>query len=97
MGDKVQPVIERLLVVFGELDATGLHFDEAAARPDEVGEFGAFTGEADAVFEGRAFRQGVGVVAEAGKQVEEEGLGLALFVALELGCKLGELPQTFFE
>jgi len=44
-----------------------------------------------------ALRQGVGVVAEGSHQVEEEGLGLALFVALELGSELGEIPQTFFE
>ena len=37
-GDEVEPVIEGLLVVFGELDAAGLHFDEAAARPDEGGD-----------------------------------------------------------
>jgi hypothetical protein len=36
--------------LLGELDTAGLHFDEAAARPDEVGEFGAFAVEADAVF-----------------------------------------------
>jgi hypothetical protein len=35
--------------------------------------------------------------AKGGPQVKEEGLGLALFVAFELGRKLGELPQTFFE
>jgi hypothetical protein len=29
--------------------------------------------------------------------VKEESLGFALFVALELGGKLGEFPQTFFE
>jgi hypothetical protein len=29
--------------------------------------------------------------------VKEKGLGFALFVALELGCKLGEIPQAFFE
>jgi hypothetical protein len=54
-------------------------------------------GEADPVFEGRAFRQGVRLVAERGQQVKEEGLGFALLVALELGGKLGELPQTFFQ
>ena len=54
------------------------------------------TGEADAVFEGGALRQGVGVVAEGGEEVEEKGLGFALFVALELGSKLGEIPQSFF-
>ena len=53
-------------------------------------------GEADAVFEGGALRQGVGVVAEGGEQVEEEGLGFALFVALEFGGELGEVPQGFF-
>ena len=68
----------------------------AAARPDEVGVLGALAGEADAVFEGGALRQGVGVVAEGGKQVEEEGLGFALFVALELGGELGEIPQGLF-
>ena len=96
MRNEVEPVIEGLLVVFGELDAAGLHFDEAAARPDEVGEFGALAREADAVFEGGAFGQGVGVMAEGGQQVKEEGLGFALFVALEFGGKLGEIPQTFF-
>ena len=69
----------------------------AAARPDEVGEFGALARDAHAVFEGGALRQGVGVVAEGGQQVKEEGLGFALLVALELGGKLGELPQSFFE
>ena len=83
--------------MLGELDAAGLHFDQAAARPDEVGVLGAFSGKADAVFEGGAFRQGIGVVAEGGKQVKEEGLCFALFVALELGSKLGEIPQAFFE
>ena len=41
---------------------------------------------------GRVF----GVVAEGGEQVEEEGLGLALFVALELGGELGEVAQGLF-
>ena len=54
-------------------------------------------GEADAVFEGGALRQGVGVVAEGGEQVEEEGLGFALFVALELGGELGEVAQGLFQ
>src|ERR1035438_4807476 len=58
VGDEVEPVIEGLLVVFGELDAAGLHFDETAARPDEVGKPGAFAREADAVFEDGALRQG---------------------------------------
>ena len=97
VGDEVEPVIEGLLVVLGELDAARLHLDEGAARPDEVGEFGALAGEADAVFEGGAFRQGVGVVAEGCEQVEEEGLGFALFVALELGGEIGEVPQGLFE
>ena len=94
VGDEVEPVVEGLLVVLGELDAAGLHFDEAAARPDEVGVLGALAGEADAVFEGGAFGQGVGVVAEGGEQVKEEGLGFALFVALELGGELGEVAQV---
>ena len=67
-----------------------------AARPDEIGELGALAREADAVFEGGALRQGVGVVAEGGEQVKEEGLGLALFVALELGGELGEVVQGLF-
>jgi hypothetical protein len=83
--------------VFGELDATGLHFDEAAARPDKVGEFGAVARETDAVFEGGFLWEGAGVVAEGGQQVKEKGLGFAFFVALEFGGKLGEIPQTFFE
>jgi hypothetical protein len=107
VGDEVEPVIERLLVVLGELDAAGLHFDEAAARPDEVGEFGPVgrlgrgyggrAGKADAVFEGGALGQGVDVVAEGGQQVEEEGLSLALFIALELGSELGEGVQRFLQ
>jgi hypothetical protein len=97
VGDEVEPVVEGLLVVFGEFDAAGLHFDEAAARPDEVGELSTLAREVDAVFEGGTLRQGVGVVAEGRKQVKEEGLGFALFVALELGSKLGEIPQTFFQ
>jgi len=31
--------------MFGELDAARFHFDEAAAGPDEVGEFGASVDE----------------------------------------------------
>jgi len=83
--------------MLGTLDNTGLHLDEAAARPDEVGVLGALAREADAVFEGGALRQGVGVVAEGGQQVEEEGLGLALFVALEFGGELGEIRQSLFQ
>ena len=41
VGDEVEPVVEGLLVVLGELDAARLHLDEHAARPDEVGVFGA--------------------------------------------------------
>ena len=40
---------------------------------------------------GGAFRQGVGVVAEGGQQVKEEGLGFALLVAPELGGKQSEI------
>ena len=54
-------------------------------------------GEADAVFEGRALRQGVGVVAEGGEEVKEKGLGFALLVALEPGGELGEVAQGLFE
>ena len=43
VGHEVEPVVERLLVVLGKLHAAGLHLDEAAARPDEVGELGALT------------------------------------------------------
>jgi hypothetical protein len=51
-GDEVKLAIERLLEVLGELCAAGLHFDEAAARPDEVGEPGALTPKGElAVFE----------------------------------------------
>jgi hypothetical protein len=41
VGDEIEAVVDGLLVVFGEIDAAGLDPDEAAARPDEVGEFGA--------------------------------------------------------
>ena len=97
VGNEVEPVIERLLVVLGELHAAGLHLDQAAARPDEVGVLGALAREANAVFERGALGQGVGVVAERGEQVEEKGLRFALLVASELGCKLGEIPQAFLE
>jgi hypothetical protein len=95
--DEVKPVVERLLVMLGELDPARLHFDEGAARPDEVGEFSVLAREADAVFEGGTLGQGVGVVAEGGKQVEEEGLGFAFLVAFEFGGELGEIPHSFFE
>jgi len=36
-------------------------------------------------------------MAEGGQQVEEERLGLALFVALELGGELGEVAQGLFQ
>ena len=97
VGDEIKPVVERLLVVLGELYAAGFHLDEAAAGPDEVGEFSALAREADAVFEGGAFGQRIGVVPEGGEQMQEKDLGFALFVALELRGELSELLQGFFE
>jgi hypothetical protein len=55
--------------------AAGPHIDEAASRPDELGEPDAFAGEADALFEGGAIRHGIGVVAEVGKRVPKSGYG----------------------
>ena len=97
VGNEVQPVVESLLVVLGEFCAARLHFDEAAAGPDEIGEFGALAREVDAVFEGRAFRERVRVVAEGGEEVEEEGLGFALFVASQFGGELREVVQGLFK
>jgi hypothetical protein len=94
---EVKPVVERLLVMLGELDPARLHLDESAARPDEVGEFSVLAREADAVLEGGSLGQVVGVVAEGSKQVEEKCLGFALLVALQFGGELGELPHTIFE
>ena len=54
-------------------------------------------GEADAVFEGGTFGQGIGVVAEGFEQVEEEGLGFAFLVAVEFGGELGEGEEGYFE
>ena len=96
VGDEVEPVIEGLLVVFGELDPARFHLNEGAARPDEISVLGPLAGHADAVFEGGALGQGVGVVPEGGEQVQEKDLGFALFVALELGGKLGELAEGLF-
>ena len=83
--DEVEPVIEGLLVVFGEFFAARFHFDQHAARPDEIGEFGVLAGKADAIFERGTFRQGVGVVVEGFEQMEQERLRLAFFVAFEFG------------
>ena len=41
VGDEVEPIVEDLLLVFGELDPARLHLDEHAPRPDEVGVLGA--------------------------------------------------------
>ena len=95
--DEVEPVIEGLLVMLGELYVAGLHLDQAAARPDEVGKLGALAGEVDTVFKSGTLGQGVGVVTEGGEQVEKEGLGFALLVALELGGELGEIAQSFLQ
>ena len=80
-----------------EFGAAGFHFDEATAGPDEVGEFGAVAGEADAVFEGGALGEGVGVVAEGGEEMKEEGLGFAFFVTAELGGEIGKGLEGFVE
>ena len=95
--DEVDPVIEGLLVVLGEFRTARLHFDQGAARQDEIGEFGALAGEADAVFEGGAFGERIRVVAERFEEMKKEGLGFAFFVALETGDKLGELYEASFE
>jgi hypothetical protein len=97
VGDEVQPVVEGLLVVFGKLRGARFHFDEAAAGPDEVGEFRAVAGKTDSVFESAAFGQGVGVVSESFEQVEEKRLSLAFLVAFEFGAVLGAGEQGFFE
>ena len=95
------PVIESLLVSLGELDPARFHLDQAAARQDEIGIFGALVltadGDADAVFEGGTLRQGIGVVAEGREEIEEKSLRLALFVALDLGGELGEVSQGLLE
>ena len=96
MGHEVEPVVEGLLVVLRELRAARFHLDEHAARPDEIGELGFLAGKADAVFEGATLREGVGVVAEGFKEMEEERLGFALFIALEFGGKGGELVEGAF-
>ena len=76
--------------------------DVLGQQADFFGEYGddALEDEAagaDAVFESGAPRprQGAGVVAGGGEQVEEKSLGFALFVALELGGELGEVAQPF--
>ena len=97
MRHEVEPVVKGLLVVFGELYAARFHFDQAAARPDQVGELGTLVGESDSVFEGAAFRERVGVVPEGGEEMEKESLGFALFVAFKVGGKLGEVAKSFFE
>ena len=94
MRHEVEPVIEGLLIMLGELGPARFHFDEDAARPDKVGIFGAVAGKADAIFESGVFRKGVGVVAEGFEQMEEEGLRLAFLVALEIGSEFGELVES---
>ena len=66
-------------------------------RPDEIGEFGAVAGEANAVFENATFGQGVGVVSEGFEQMEEESLGFAFFVAFEFGGELSEGLEGLFQ
>jgi len=56
-----------------------------------------YTREADAIFEGAAFREGVGVVAEGGQEVKEERLSFAFFVAFKVGGEMGEIAQGSFE
>jgi len=51
---------------------------------------------AEGVFEGGAFRQGVGAVGEGGEQVKAKRPGFALFVALGIG-ESGEIAQGLFE
>jgi hypothetical protein len=82
--------------VIRELDAARFEFDEPVAKPDKVGAFGALTWEADVVFGGGALGQRVGIVAEGSQQMEEERLGFALLVSLELGGELGQpCPMEF--
>ena len=76
--------------------AARFHFDEHAARPDEIGKFGSVAGKADAVFKGGIFRQRVGVVIEGFEQMEKERLRLAFFIAFEFGGERGELVEGLF-
>lgn len=62
--DEVEPVVESLLVVAGELLAARFHLDEHASRPDQVGIFGSVARKVDPILEGPTFRERVAVVPE---------------------------------
>jgi hypothetical protein len=80
----------------GKLFAARLHFNQHAARPDEVGILGFIAGKPDTILKARAFRQHVRVVVEGFEQVEKKSLGLAFFIAFELGGEVGKILKGFF-
>ena len=94
MRNEVEPVLKGLLVVLRELGPARFHFDEDAARPDQVGILGAVAGKTDAILEGAAFGEGVGVVAEGFEQMQKEGLRVAFLVAFEFGSEFGALVKS---
>ena len=91
-GDEAGPVVERLAVGAGEVGAALFHFDEDERLPDVVGEGGAaavFFGFADAEF-GLAADFEEAFLAEGLEEAVEEDLGLAFFVAGDVGGGPGD-------
>jgi hypothetical protein len=87
VGDEFDPVVEGLLAVEGEGDAAFFHFDEDDGFPDVVGEGGAagvFLAGLDAEFRLAADIEGA-ALSEGDEEAVEEDLGLAFFVAGDVG------------
>jgi hypothetical protein len=84
-GDEVEPVIDGLPVVFGEFDAAGVHLDEAAAGPDEVGEFGAVCGLAPSLIR-PAYARSCGAAPKPGERAQ--ALSYCVFL---VGCLCSQL------
>ena len=83
-GNEARPVFKGLAVMLGEINATLFHFDEDDGFPDQIGKGGAAAVFFDAVLAGgsRFFEAGM---TEGAKQVIEENLRLAFFVAGNVG------------
>ena len=97
-GDEAGPVVERLAVVLGEVDAALLHFDEHDGLPDVVGEAGATAvlgGLADPAFGLAADIERAGV-AEGDHEVVDEDLRLAFFVAGDVRAGPGAEGRRVF-
>lgn len=87
VGNQVDPVVEKLVIVAAQVLSTALHFHYEPGFPNEIGEPYGPAVPGDSEFESRS-RLSVAVVAEGLEEAVTEDLSLSLLVSCE-GLRVG--------